>query len=225
MSEAAGAANSDEGLSMIGGLYRFSEHMNLGAINYNTRDTLNIFYTEGHAAWGIGDELALRLSAQYTDQLSVGDELIGDIDSHVGGARLAASYHNAILSLAWTSTANKDGIRSPYGGYPGYISLILKDFNRAGEDAWLIGLSYTFSDLGLPGLSVFANYASGDTPDQGARATPDQQELDFTIDYRFGGKLENLWLRARAAHVDQDGPGAIDADDYRFIVNYTIPLH
>ena len=225
MSEAAGAANSDEGLSMIGGLYRFSEHMNLGAINYNTRDTLNIFYTEGHAAWDISDELALRLSAQYTDQRSVGDELIGDIDTHVGGLRLAASYRNAILSLAWTSTADEGGIRSPYGGYPGYISLIHKDFNRAGEDAWLVGLSYTFSDFGLPGLSVFANYASGDTPELGAGASPDQDEVDLTIDYRFGGKLENLWLRARAASVDQDGPGAIDADDYRIIVNYTLPLH
>jgi hypothetical protein len=49
--------------------------------------------------------------------------------------------------------------------------------------------------------------------------------VDFTIDYRFGGKLENLWLRARAASVDQDGPGAIDADDYRIILNYTLPLH
>jgi len=78
---------------------------------------------------------------------------------------------------------------------------------------------------GLPGLSVFANYASGDTPDTGAGASPDQDEPDFTIDYRFGGKLENLWLRARAAHVDQDGAGAVDQDDYRFIVNYTIPLH
>ena len=225
MSEAAGAADSDEGLSMIGGLYRFSEHMNLGAVNYNTRDTLNIFYTEGNAAWDISDNLALRLSAQYTDQRSVGDELIGDFDTHVGGVQLAASYRNAILSLAWTSTADGDSIRSPYGGYPGYISLILKDFNRAGEDAWLIGLSYTFARFGLPGLSVFANYAAGDTPDTGAGASPDQDELDFTIDYRFQGKLENLWLRARAATVDQDGPGAIDEDDYRIIVNYTIPLH
>ena len=225
MSEAAGATGTSEGLYMLGGRYRFSDHVNLGAIHYHTPDTLDIFYTEGHAAWDISDDLALRLSAQYTDQRSVGDELIGDIDTHVGGVRLAASYRNAILSLAWTSTANRDGIRSPYGGYPGYISLIVQNFNRAGEDAWLVGLSYTFARFGLPGLSVFANYAAGDTPDTGAGASPDQDELDFTIDYRFQGKLENLWLRARAAHVDQDGPGALDQDDYRFIVNYTIPLH
>ena len=225
MSEAAGADDTDKGLAMLGALYRFSDHVNLGAINYQTMDTLNIFYTEGNAAWDINDELALRLSLQYTDQRSVGDELIGDIDTHVAGARLAVSYRNAILSLARTSTGNGDRIRSPYGGYPGYISLIVKDFNRAGEDAWLVGLSYTFSDLGLPGLSLFANYASGDTPDHGDRASPDQNELDFTIDVRFGGKLENLWLRARAARIDEDGPDATDVDDYRVIVNYTLPLH
>ena len=110
-----------------------------------------------------------------------------------------------------------------WGGYPGYLSLIHKDFNRAGEDAWLIGLSYDFSRLGLPGLSAFTNFASGNTPDSGSRASYDQKEFDLTVDYRFSDALEGLWIRARTAHVDQDGDGE-DSQDYRLIVNYSVPL-
>ena len=98
-------------------------------------------------------------------------------------------------------------------------------FNRAGEDAWLIGLSYTFSRFGLDGLSAFSNFVDSDTPDNGSAASPDQQELDITVDYRFPGELlKGLWIRARAAFVDQDGTGADDINDYRVILNYSIPL-
>ena len=43
----------------------------------------------------------------------------------------------------------------------GYVSLIDRDFNRAGEDAWLIGLAYDFGRLGVTGLSAFCNFAQG----------------------------------------------------------------
>jgi len=103
-----------------------------------------------------------------------------------------------------------------FSGYPVYISIIVKNFNRAGEDAWL---------LGLAGLSTFINYADGDIPDTGRNASSDQSELDFTIDYRFeSGTLKGLWFRARVAFVDQEDTGAVDVDDYRFIVNYEIPI-
>jgi hypothetical protein len=45
-------------------------------------------------------------------------------------------------SLAYQSdslTANTQNITSPYGSYPGYLSLSEKDCNRAGEKAWLLG--------------------------------------------------------------------------------------
>ena len=223
MSEAAGATDADHGVSMLGALYRFSDAIDLGAVTYHGWDTMNIFYTEANSAWPLTEELALRLSAQYTDQRSVGDERIGDFETGVIGGKAALSYKNAILSLAFTSVDNESAIRSPWGGYPGYLSLIHKDFDRAGEDAWLIGLSYDFSRLGLPGLSAFTNYASGNTPDNGNRASPDQTEFDMTLDYHFSNVLDGLWIRARTAHVDQDGDGE-DSQDYRLIFNYSLPL-
>jgi len=49
----------------------------------------------------------------------------------------------------------------------------------------------------------------------------------MTVDYRVQSELLNgLWLRARAAFVDQDDDvvGAGDVDDIRFIINYDIPI-
>lgn len=226
MSEAAGAVDTDKGLSMIGGLYTPSEFFNIGAINHHAWDVMNIFYTEANGKWALTDEFALKVSGQYTRQKSIGNELTGDIDTGVIGTRAALSYKNAILNLAYTSTDDEQRIRSPYGGYPGYISLMISDFNRAGEDAWLVGLSYNFSRFGLDELSGFINYANSDTPDNGTSASPDQQEFDITLDYVFDTPaLDGLWIRARAAHLDQDGAGAIDVDDYRVILNYSLALH
>jgi hypothetical protein len=224
LSEAAGATDTDRGVSTLGARYRFSENIDLGAINYHGWDVMNIFYTEGNMARALGDELALRFSAQYTDQRAAGDERIGDFKTSALGGKFAISYRNAILSLAFTSIDNDSDIRTPWGGYPGYLSLINKDFNRAGEDAWLVGISYDFSRLGLPGLSAFANYASGDTPDTGSKASPDQEEFDLTADYRFSDALDGLWIRARTAIVDQEGSEGVDSVDYRIIVNYSVPL-
>jgi hypothetical protein len=130
-----------------------------------------------------------------------------------------------VLTLAYTRTGDSNGIRNPWGGSPSYASLILKDFDRAGEKAWRLGLSYDFAGIGLKGMSGFMNYARGDTDDRGENASPDQEELDFTIDLRPPeGMLRGLWLRARAAFVDEKGPDTQNLTDYRIILNYELPL-
>ncbi len=52
---------------------------------------------------------------------------------------------------------------------------------------------------------------------------PDLNEYDLTLDYRFSAKtspqwLQPLWIRARAAYLDQSAAG--HSTDYRIIVNY-----
>ena len=224
MSEAAGADNTDKGLTLLGGRYLFSPHVDIGAINQHSWDVMNTLYAEANAARELTGNLAVRFSAQYTSQKSVGDELIGEFDTAMYGTQLAFSYASAILTLARTSVDTNSEVRSPFGGYPGYTSVQVEDFNRAGEDAWLIGLSYDFSGIGLDGLSGFSNYVLGDTPDSGSGASPDQKELDFTLDYRPGGRLlQGLWIRTRAGFVNRHHAG--DINDYRIIVNYSVPLH
>jgi hypothetical protein len=225
MSEVAGVPNSSEGLTMGGFSYEFGKVYSIGAINQYGWDTWNTLYADGKANWDLAKELGLRISAQYIDQQSVGDELAGDFSTFAFGAQVATSYRNAVLTIAYTTTDEGGQTQNPFGGHPSYISLMNEDFNRAGEDGWLVGLSYDFSRIGLDGLSAFTRYAHGDTPDSGALASPDQDELDLTVDYRFKkGFLNDLWLRVRGAYLNQHGPEARDVSNFRVILNYDIPI-
>lgn len=222
MSEAAGAEGSKKGLSMAGARFALSDKVHVGAISHYSWDVFNTFFAEADGGWALSDRLAVRLSGQFTDQRSVGDELVGSFDTYNVGLRVAASYGGGVLTLAYSHTDNGAGIRNPYGGFPGYISIIVQDFNRAGEDAWLIGVSYDFKHASLPGFSGFVNFASGDGRTDGGA---DEDEYDITVDYRPPeGFFDGLWLRTRVAHVDQHGANANDFTDYRVIVNYTVPL-
>lgn len=227
MSEAAGLADRDEPLSAAAIRYDFTDKINIGVTSQYAWEFMNTLYAEANAAWRLENGGALRLGAQYTDQRSVGDEIGGDFDTYVYGAKMAGSYSGATVTLAFSSTDDDAGIRNPYGGYPGYLSLMIKSFNRPDEDAWLVGLSYDFEEVGIPGLSSFANYARGYVPDSRSNSLPDQRELDVTVDYRFqAGLLKGLWLRARTAFVNQDNnvAGATDVRDYRIILNYELPI-
>ena len=134
---------------MITGGARFTpiKALSFGAINYYVPDTWNIFYAEGNYTWPLTDKLGLKLQGQFTEQDSVGgDNLIGSFGTRVGGAQASLSYNNAISGRRFPSRRSRENINSPYGTYPGYLSLIEKDFNRAGEKAWLFGFSYDFKD-------------------------------------------------------------------------------
>jgi len=227
MTKAAGLESNDDGLSMVGARYTLSNETNIGAISQYTWDFMNTFYAEANWLEKQSDDLAYRFSGQYTHQKSVGNELGGDFSTYVYGAKAAASYRNATLTLAYTSVSDDSGIRSPFGGYPGYLSLMIQDFNRADEEGWLIGVSYDFKRLGFEGLSSFINYAKGDTPNSGPNASPDQTELDITVDYKVKkGTLKGLWLRARWVDLDQDDDelGAVDKNDVRLILNYELQI-
>ena len=122
--------------------------------------------------------------------------------------------------------------------FPGYLGLLQSDFNRAGENAFLVGLSYDFARVGLSGLSGFFNYAEGfdskisgmDSggdggirPDRSANGV-DEREFNLTVDYRFQeGWLRGLWLRVRGSLLRSSIDG-FDSEQVRVILNYDIPV-
>ena len=108
---------------------------------------------------------------------------------------------------------------------PSYNSVIVEDFDSAGERAWRLGAAYDFSRIGLAGVSGFVNYTAGDTPDSAPNASLDTDELDFTLDWKpEHGGLDGLWLRGRMAVIDAAGSGAVDQLDFRVILNYDFNL-
>jgi hypothetical protein len=227
MSEAAGVTgNRKRGLAMAGAAYVPSDDFLIGAINYLVPDVMNIVYAETYYTWAVNKTLQLKLSTQFTDQRSVGQDLLGSFDTQVVSSQAALSYKNAIVTTGFSSTASGAEVQSPFGTYPGYLNLIEKGFDRAGESAWLLGLSYDFTRVGIPGLNWALNYAHGygaRDPDT-RKALPDEAEFDITVDYRIQqGPLRGVWFRLRNAYVDFNHQGG-SINNVRLIVNYELPV-
>ena len=229
MSEIAGVDGSSHGLTTAGFLIQPFEKFYLGTVNHYVKDTLNTSYSSADYTWSVTDELASRFQAQFTHQRSVGDDdLTGrSFATWVLGGRASLSYKHLIVSGAFSVTDDEQRIRSPWGSYPGYIGLMQKNFNRAQEKAWLVGLSYNFSRIGVPGLSLFLDYAEGyDAIDGDTRESlPDRREFDITVDYRLEreGWFDGLWFRVRGSILDVEGASR-NANDVRVIVNWPLPL-
>ena len=225
MAESAGAEGSGKGTTMAGARYVFDNNLSLGALNLYTDDVFNIFYSEFSFVKEITNGVSSRVTGQFTHQKSVGDDLIGEFDTNHYGIRFQTDYRNAILTLAATNTGEGAAIISPYGGRPGFLSLMLQNFDRANETGLLAGLSYDFSAIGLPGLSAFSNFAWGNNAKDAntGRSLPDVDEYNFTIDYRpEDGLLSGLWLRLRHARADFEGGNY--TEDTRAILNYELPF-
>ena len=109
----------------------------------------------------LAERIALTVGAQYHDQRSVGSELIGSFDTWNVGAHARLSFWDASVDVMFNQTGDGADIRSPYGTWPGYLSMINRDLDRAGETAWGVKLTYDFKGLGVPGLTAFSWFGQG----------------------------------------------------------------
>ena len=218
MSRDAGA-DVDRGVYVAGGAV---EHKNwsVGAIDYYSDDIINIFYTEGTYAMAATGAYKLKFAAQYSDQRSTGDDLLKgqSFSTHQWGVKADLGVGAATLTLAYTDTANGADMQSPWGGYPGYTSVQVQDFNRAGESAVMIKGAYDFTPHGAAGWSAYALWVHGS-----GRNAPafNEDEGDLNLQWTpKEGVLKGFSFRVRYAHVKQRGGGDPAINDFRAIVNY-----
>ncbi|MEP5320631.1 OprD family outer membrane porin, partial [Marinobacter alexandrii] len=226
LSEVAGAQGTDEGLTLIGAQIPLTEHLTVGAITQYGWDTFNTFYSESSYSNKFSENLDFQLSGQYTNQRSVGDEIVGSFDTWHAAAQAALRWRGAMVRLAGSRTGDGARIRAPWGGKPGYLSIQRSDFDAANERAVMLGFSYNTEYFSSLGLSSFVNIARGRDGRIAAEGVdlPDRTEYNLTVDYKPpGGALRGLWLRLRWAHLDVERDGKT-VRDIRLIVNYTLPL-
>lgn len=218
MSVDAGAS-VDRGVYAAGANYR-KGGFSLGAIDYYSDDIINIFYTEARYALPLAEKRELRFAAQYIDQQATGDELLKgtDFTARQFGLKTELALGPALLTAAYTSAFEDTSMQSPWSGYPGYTSVQVEDFNRAGEDALLLRASYSFPTV--PGLSAYALWVSGSDPDSPTEYARD--EYDFNLQWSpAAGALKGLMFRLRYAYIDQDDGS--DLSDFRLMVYYDPP--
>jgi len=220
MSEDAGA-DVERGVYTLGANWKKGP-WSIGAIDYYSDDIINIFYTEAKVVMTLGEEWKLTASAQYTDEQAAGDLLLNgtDFDTNQWGIKGDLGWGPALFTLAYTQTANDSNMQNPWSGYPGYTSVQVEDFNRAGENAVMYRFGYGVA--AVPGLSFYALYVDGDEPSNSGQF--EKSEWDFNAQYAFPeGALKGLALRFRFAQVEQDDGTNSTLDDVRFIVDYVPP--
>jgi hypothetical protein len=219
------------------------ESMWLGGLSFSPRDDVTLHLSNYHvpniltstysdASWlaTLSDEYKLRLSGQYMYQSSAGDDLLTGSSFHTwsGGAKTDLIRGPATLSFAYTQTGRGAAYQAPYGFWAGYTSMIVEDFDQADERAWLIGGTYDFVKLKMPGLAINVAAVFGRDSINSASGVglANTNEYDLTLDYRFASGnwpewLKSLWIRGRATRVEQRLSGNTDVTkDYRIIVNY-----
>jgi hypothetical protein len=215
---------SSNGLSFAGLRIEPIDNVTVGAVNYFVKDTLNIAYTELEWFRPLRSGWELRLGSQFTHQRSVGDDrLTGkSFETWVWDAKVAASWEQAVVSLAVSVTDDEERVRNPWGSYPGYLGMMLSNFNAADEKAWGISASWYFDRIGVPDLSIALRYGEGyDRRDvRTDTKLGDQRQFNGTLDYRLsGGLLRGLWLRGRFAwgHVENTRHDSLEG---RIVLRY-----
>jgi hypothetical protein len=157
----------------------------------------------------------------------VGDDLLKGYGFSTSqfGIKGEMSFQKAILTLGYTVAGKGADLQNPWSSCPGYTSVQVMDFNRAGENALIGKLSYDFGSLGLTGVTAYALWVHGWNRVNPTGSAPVKQEDEYDLDLQWRPQikvLKGLWLRAGYAYVDQRG--GPDQSDFRVILNYDIPL-
>jgi hypothetical protein len=221
MSQAAGSSVNQG--TALGGVRYIHNEFSVGLVEYYTPDVLNIFYAGVEYTPHLSGPYELKLSAQFTDQLSLAGAT-GTPLPNQWGVEAVASRAFAVLTLAFTQTADAGNLSSPWGSSPSFTRAAIHDSSRAGEDAVLGSLSYHFNNWNLPGLSATAvgvyYWNAVSTP---SSPQPNQTEVDLYLDYKPPkGVLQGLWFRLQPNWEWNAGGGT--TTQWRAIVYWEVPL-
>jgi outer membrane porin, OprD family len=221
----------DRGVAVAGFKMVPLKGLTFGAIDYHIADTLNTAYAEVDWLTSPGPGLQFRVSVNYTDQRSVGEDLMTGAPfatSQISGL-VAASYCNATLLAAISSNGTGADLSGPFGSFPAYTVLDQLNFNDAGEMTVVVGAAYDFSQLITDGLRFQARYGRGSgiiDPATGA-PQPKQNELNFELVYQpTSGPLENLYFQFFYSGVKMPGAPAAEENQpqVRSVITYLVPV-
>ncbi|MGH2393643.1 MAG: OprD family outer membrane porin, partial [Candidatus Limnocylindria bacterium] len=227
MSQQAGAGGGDEGLILTSLAFAPTKDLLLYVGNYYAHEVFNTTFAKGEYMHTVSPDLKVLFGLQFTDQRDVGDQRLGEFNTWNVGAGARILFKGLSVGAATHFTGDEASIRSPWGSWPGYLSLMVTDFDRANEKAFGVGVKYDFGGTllasRLPGLTVHLLYAQGrdrEDPATGA-SQPTTHEGDLDITYNVP-QVKGLSLRFRNAYVGRGDASTLM--DFRLIVNYELDL-
>ena len=224
MATAAGAkAGVSRGVSAAGATY-VAGSLSIGATEYYSSDIMNIFYVAAKDTFALTPRLRLGLGAQYTDQHSVGDDLLLGHAFSAGqlGFKAELSFAGTLVTAAYT-TARAGGttIQSPWSANPGYTTVQVENFDRSGENALMYRAAYNFPRL--KNLSAYALYVHGSRPDVANQYA--ENEYDLNLEWKvLTGDFRGIKMLVRYGHVSEQGPNEQHTNQLRLVLYYDLPL-
>jgi len=228
MSRQAGASGKGEGLVLGSVALTPIPDLLIYLGNDYSLDVFNTLSLKGAYTHPFTKDVKLDAGLQFTDQRSVGDERLGEFATWNVGAGARLVWRGLSLGTAMHFTGADANIRSPWGSWPGYLALMVTDFDRANEKAFGVSLKYDFGGtllpFELPGFSVQMLFAAGfdrENPANGGKLA-NTYEGNLDIIYNIP-TAKGLSVRFRNAYVSQGNPGN-PVMDFRIIVNYELDL-
>lgn len=232
MAEVAGAPDVNAGMALFSAKYGSMESLQLRASAYLVPDILWSSYGDAGGTIRLNERLQVRLAGQFAVQGSNGLNLLTGrpFVTVWGGVRADAIWGLFALRLSFTQIGAGAAWRSPYGIFIGYNKMQSLDFNRAGETAVTLGLTYDLKGVGLPGLVFFASgtYGANAVEPTTGGALSDNREYDLELAYRADALpvadwLKPLQLRNRVAFVERSLGSTHEAyTEYRIQLNYEL---
>lgn len=233
MAQIAGApAGVSEGMALATLTYAPTDSFKTRLSAYHVPNILSSGYADVSKSWSLSDNMDLKLAAQFMVQGSTGAQLLtgNAFSTWAGGIDVDLTWGPVNLTATYTQTGRAAAYRTPYGTWAGYTSMIVKDFDRANEGAALVGAKLDLAVVKMPGFALTTNlvFGNGAINATTGAALSTNNEYDFTLDYLVANSVLDwpdwarpLWLRGRAALVDQYQNGALTTiRDYRVILNY-----
>ena len=221
---AASPRDSDR-YNFAGGDYKFNGGNTTVGLWYGELEDIydqklyNLIHVQPIGDWKLGANLA------YFDSQNNGSRRAGKIDNNLTSVNLWAGIGAHTFRLGYQKV-------SGHGAFPflnetdpyivNYIQIL--DFTREDEKSWQARYDVNFASYGIPGLTAFVRYVTGDGFDGVGGASGKEWERDVDISYIIQqGPLKNLGVRWRNAMV-RSNANIGDLDENRLIVSYTIPL-
>lgn len=219
----------DRGVAVAGAKVMPVKGLTVGAIDYLVPDVLNTAFAE--VDWIVDlAPVQLRFSVNYTGQRTVGEDLIvgAPYATHQIAERFAASYANATLLAAASHNGSEAALLSPFGSFPAYTVLDQLNFNAAGQQTFVVGAAYDFSQLLFDGIKLQTRYgwswgALGAVGSPAGRQNEYNLELEYLPSY---GPFKNTHVQVfySAVEFPNNPPGETQQPQIRGIITYLIPL-
>src|SRR5258706_13647240 len=154
MSRLAGVTTSDQGMGTGGLQWAPLKDVWVQGSYYSVKDTIRIGYADLDWVTRTSKDPYFRFAAQYSDQRSDGAKLLTGraFKTWNAAAYSEGGWHWLKVYGALSTTGEGEQIRTPWSFGPFFITERIKTFNRAGEDAVLLGVNFDLAAAGLPGF-------------------------------------------------------------------------